>query len=164
MFPIVQRLRSPVWPRAAALVLVSVGIAGCSGEITRFNDNPFASGPETTGSVQQAAPVTRVESHPLAAQPVPAYSQGVAGGGTGMASYTPGSARPTGATASDVTGAITPPRAAPIGHWTWDGGTPVTVAPGETLDTIARRHGVPASAIMQANNLSGPTAIHAGQQ
>jgi murein DD-endopeptidase MepM/ murein hydrolase activator NlpD len=38
------------------------------------------------------------------------------------------------------------------------------VAPGDTLDSIARRYGVPASAILQANNLSGPTAIHAGQQ
>jgi murein DD-endopeptidase MepM/ murein hydrolase activator NlpD len=83
-----------------------------------------------------------------------------------MASYTPatGSPRQTAAATSDVTGAIAPPRAAPIGHWTWDGGTPITVGPGDTLDSIARRHGVPASAIMQANNLSGPAAIQPGQQ
>jgi murein DD-endopeptidase MepM/ murein hydrolase activator NlpD len=82
-----------------------------------------------------------------------------------MASYTPSGApaRPAGG-APDVTGAITPPRAAPIGHWTWDGGTPITVGPSDTLDSIAHRYGVPASAILQANNLSGPAAIHAGQQ
>src|SRR5262245_47757188 len=114
MFPIVERMRSRVWPRAAALVFVSVGIGACSGETTRFNENPFASrsGPETTGSVQQAAPVTRVESRPLGAQPP--YPQGVAGGGGGMASYTPHPAAANAPTGSDVTGAIAPPRTAPI--------------------------------------------------
>ena len=56
-------------PQVAVLALVSAGIAGCSGEVSRFNDNPFAdnNGPEMTSSIQggQVAPVGRVESRPL---------------------------------------------------------------------------------------------------
>ena len=49
-------------------------------------------------------------------------------------------------------------------NWSWDGGTAITVAPGDTIDSIARRYGVPASAIIQANNLTAPATIHPGQQ
>ena len=41
-----------------------------------------------------------------------------------------------------------PPRAQPqppAQNWSWDGGTAIVVAQGETLDTISRRHGVPAA-------------------
>jgi murein DD-endopeptidase MepM/ murein hydrolase activator NlpD len=40
----------------------------------------------------------------------------------------------------------------------------VTVAPGETLDGIARRHGVPVSAIMRANNLTSANSLQVGQR
>jgi murein DD-endopeptidase MepM/ murein hydrolase activator NlpD len=50
------------------------------------------------------------------------------------------------------------------GQWSWDGGTAITVAPGETVDSIARRHGVPVAVIMEANNLASPNAIQAGQR
>jgi murein DD-endopeptidase MepM/ murein hydrolase activator NlpD len=62
--------------------------------------------------------------------------------------------------AHDVTGSV---RSGPNG-WSQNGGTAVTVAPGETIDTLASRYGVPASAIMQANNLNGPAGLHAGQR
>ena len=63
-----------------------------------------------------------------------------------------------------LTGAIAPPKPAPIGNWSWDGGTAITVVSGDTIDSVARRYGVPAAAIMQANNLTAPATIHAGQQ
>jgi murein DD-endopeptidase MepM/ murein hydrolase activator NlpD len=50
------------------------------------------------------------------------------------------------------------------GQWSWDGGTAITVAPGETIDGIARRHGVPVAVIREANNLASPNAIQAGQR
>jgi murein DD-endopeptidase MepM/ murein hydrolase activator NlpD len=50
------------------------------------------------------------------------------------------------------------------GNWSWDGGTAITVAAGDTVDTIARRYGVPASVIMQANNIAAPATIHPGQR
>ena len=39
------------------------------------------------------------------------------------------------------------------GHWTWNGGSPVTVGYGETVESIARKHGVPVSALMQTNGI-----------
>ena len=63
---------------------------------------------------------------------------------------------------SDVTGSVAPPPPPPP-QWTWEGGTPIIVAPGETLETIAHRHHVPVSAIMQANNIASPSAVHPGQ-
>jgi murein DD-endopeptidase MepM/ murein hydrolase activator NlpD len=54
-------------------------------------------------------------------------------------------------------------RQAPSSYWSWDGGTAITVARGDTVDMIARRHHVPASAIIQANNLVAPDAIRPGR-
>jgi len=45
-----------------------------------------------------------------------------------------------------------------------ENGTPITVAQGDTVESIGRRYGVPASAIIQANNLTAPAGIHPGQQ
>ncbi|HEY7246727.1 MAG TPA: LysM peptidoglycan-binding domain-containing M23 family metallopeptidase [Xanthobacteraceae bacterium] len=169
---IVQGLRSGL--ACAAASALALALAGCSGESTRFNDNPFSSAPsspEATGSIQtpQTAPVRRVESRPLpqAGQAAPYPGTGVAGGGRGMASYTPSQTYappPSSAAAApqETTGGVAKP--APSGHWTWDGGTPVTVNAGDTVETIAHRYGVPASAIMQANNLTASGNIHAGQQ
>jgi murein DD-endopeptidase MepM/ murein hydrolase activator NlpD len=52
----------------------------------------------------------------------------------------------------------------PSGQWSWDGGTAVTVAPGETIEGIAHRHGVPVAVIMEANKLASPNALQAGQR
>src|SRR5712691_4110029 len=54
--------------RVAALALMTIGVAACSGEASRFNDNSYyRNGPEATGSIPptQPAPVARVESQPL---------------------------------------------------------------------------------------------------
>jgi len=166
---LVQWFRSPL-PRAAAFTLMTIGVGACSGETSRFNDNPFSnrSSPEATASLppDAAGPAGRVETYPLPQQA--AASPGVAGGGRGLASYTPNAApvRVASAEMPEVTGGITAPKpvAAPSGHWNWDGGTPITVGPGETVDTIARRYGVPAPAIMKANNLTPPALVHPGQQ
>jgi murein DD-endopeptidase MepM/ murein hydrolase activator NlpD len=154
-----EMLRARSWPRACALALLSVGVGACSADTSRFSDNPFAasSHPEATA---QAAPVSPVERGPLGPQTAqvaaPSHSSGVAGGKT-MASH---SARPT---ASDATGSVTSKPAANA-NWSWDGGTAITVAAGDTVDTIARRYGVPASVIIQANGISAPASIRPGQR
>src|SRR5438552_1350564 len=118
----------------AAASALALAVAGCSGESTRFNDNPFSGngGPEATGSVQaaQTAPAHRVESRPLPPQAGQAASYsgtsgGVVGGGRGMASYTPNAchAPAVAPSAQETTGALVIP--APSGHWTWEGGTPI---------------------------------------
>jgi murein DD-endopeptidase MepM/ murein hydrolase activator NlpD len=153
--------------------LTAIGIAGCSADSLRFNDNPNAR-VDTTASIPSAqpAPAGAVESRPLPpataqAGPPPSANMpaGTSGGGRGMASYTPGNnPAHASAPAADVTGSVAAPKSAASGHWSLQGGTSVTVAPGETVESISRRHGVPASAIMQANNLSPSGAIHPGQQ
>jgi murein DD-endopeptidase MepM/ murein hydrolase activator NlpD len=104
-----------------------------------------------TGSIPARPAPSSVVSRPL--PPVAsANANGVSGGGRGMGSYQP----------SEVTGSVAPPPPPPP-QWTWEGGTPIIVAPGETLEAIARKHHVPMSAIMQANNIASPSAVHPGQ-
>ena len=50
------------------------------------------------------------------------------------------------------------------GNWDWEGGTAVVVAPGETIDAIARKHHVPARAIIEANNIANAAVIVPGQR
>jgi murein DD-endopeptidase MepM/ murein hydrolase activator NlpD len=149
-----EMLRSRYWPRAAALALMAIGVAACSSDASRFNEGPFAanSHPEATGSIAQGQATTgRVESQPLPtqaaqAQPVHSVATRVAAAG------------PAGGTGSVVR------KPASGANWSWDGGKAITVGPGDTIDAIARRHGVPASAIIQANNLAPPATIYPGQR
>jgi murein DD-endopeptidase MepM/ murein hydrolase activator NlpD len=193
---VLELLRSRFWPRAAALALMTIGVAACSGEVSRFSEGTYAprGNPETTGSIPpaQVAPAGRVESQPLPPQTMQAAppgapmnastsaptSAGIAGGGRGLASYSPTSsysspspalspslapARPSASVSPDITGSVATPKPA-SSNWSWDGGTAITVVQGDTIDGIARRYGVPASAIIQANNLSASATIQAGQQ
>jgi murein DD-endopeptidase MepM/ murein hydrolase activator NlpD len=155
--------RPRAWPRVAVFALVGIAAAGCS-DSGRFDSNPFASNrqappQETTGSIaSRPASAARVESQPLPAPSRPATvaaNGGVANGAQGLGAYRPGS--------SDFTGSV-PARPAPAGHWTWDGGSPVTVGRGETIETIARKHGVPASAIMETNGFREGASLKPGQR
>jgi murein DD-endopeptidase MepM/ murein hydrolase activator NlpD len=104
--------------------------------------------PEVTGSVQPA-PANKVETSAL---PPPSY-----GGGAGIGSYQPPARQ-------DVTGSISTHQKQPPQNWSWDGGTAIIVAQGETIDTISRRHGVPPHAIMQANNMTHAAQLQPGQR
>jgi murein DD-endopeptidase MepM/ murein hydrolase activator NlpD len=168
--------------RTIALLTVGFIAANCSSDATRLNENPFASrssAPESTGSVPpgQAAPNGQIESRPLAAPPMagqplpppagrrPGTFGGMSGGGQGMGSFQPSAdyGRPQ-AGAPDTTGAVPRLRSEPKSGWNWEGGTPITVAPGDTLASLAQRYGVPAPAIAEANGLSGPAALQPGQR
>ena len=46
--------------------------------------------------------------------------------------------------------------------WTAVGGSPVVVAEGENLDTVSRRYGVPAAALLSANGLSSASEVKGG--
>jgi murein DD-endopeptidase MepM/ murein hydrolase activator NlpD len=76
------------------------------------------------------------------------------------------SARPTADIREQVVSPLPKSRvfgSAPAGQWIWDGGIGVVVRPHETVRTIARRHHVPESAIIQVNNLSSH-ALRMGQR
>jgi murein DD-endopeptidase MepM/ murein hydrolase activator NlpD len=163
------------------LALVALNAAGCSSDTNRFEgafSNPFASKPQAaiaaptgdvTGSINSNQQAGRIESKPLPAPgqatgPLPpptrpaAIYGGVAGGGKGMASYQPGNA-----SQQDITGSVSTPQTQ-ARAWGWDGGTAVTVGQGDTLETLSKRYGVPATAIMQANAITSPTGIRPGQR
>lgn len=156
-------------PRSYRLVLaagaIGLVLSACSQDASRFQDdpfsNPFRSRSDVTNSVSNA-PAGRVESQPLAgpsqqgyssssysstprsvpAAPAPTYTPR-------QASYDPG-----------ITGSSTP-------HlnnsgWRADGGTSVTLGQGETIDTVARRYGVPVPALLSANNLSDAAYVRPG--
>ena len=162
-----SRACSRHWPHVAVLAVVGFAAAGCA-DSARFDSNPYASNrttppQETTGSIaQRPARAARVESQPLPAPSRPATvasNGGVATGAQGLGAYRPH--------ANEVTGSIAAPRPAapaPVGHWTWDGGSPVTVASGETVESIARKYGVPASAIRETNGFRDGTALRPGQR
>jgi murein DD-endopeptidase MepM/ murein hydrolase activator NlpD len=143
--------RSAVWPQVVAIALMGMGAAGCadSSRFSDFSDRPPPRG-EVTGSVAQNS--GRVESRALP-HLASDTGEGMSGGGRGMGSYQPG---------GDVTGSLPP--APPPPTFTWEGGTPIVVARGDTLETLSHRYGVPVSAIMEANNLASPHAIQAGQR
>jgi murein DD-endopeptidase MepM/ murein hydrolase activator NlpD len=161
----VEPSRARAVSRIALMTALAAGLAGCGSDFSRMNESPWASRPqaqapapnhEVTGSVRQAAPTHRVESSALPA-PGPSY-----GGGAGIGTYQPPAGRPE--HTGSISAAPPAPRQAPAQNWSWDGGTAVVVAQGETLDTISRRHGVPAAAIMQANKMSHAAQLQPGQR
>src|SRR5262249_27089114 len=138
-----EMLRSRLSPRAAVLALVTISVAACSADTSRFNDNPFASlsNPASTAGMPQAQ---------TAQAPQPR-----SGTGTSVAVNS--------GPASEATGSVLR-KPTSSGNWSWDGGTAITVTAGDSIDTIARRYGVPASVIMQANNIAAPATLHPGQR
>jgi murein DD-endopeptidase MepM/ murein hydrolase activator NlpD len=161
MSSFVEPLRARAVSRLALMAALAAGLSGCSSDFSRI-EWPWASKPQAsndvTGSVKhapaQAAPSHKVETSAL---PAPTY-----GGSAGVGTYQPPARQ-------EVTGSIqssSHPRqsAPPPQNWSWDGGTPIVVAQGETLDSIARRHGVPPHAILQANNMTPASQIQPGQR
>lgn len=70
--------------------------------------------------------------------------------------------RTTSASYGDVTGSV--PRASSGNGWTWEGGTAVTIDRGDSIMSLSRRYGVPASAIAQANGLTSNAKLRPGQR
>src|SRR3569833_96099 len=165
--------------RFAILATISVAAVSCSSDTSRFN-NPFRSqaqapAQERTGSVPpqrrsaiQSAPLPP----PTAAAPAtrPAVV-GMSGGSAGMGSYQPAPQpapiqRPV---RSDATGSVPAAASSPQqavaakSGWTGNGGTPIVVQKGDTIDSLVKRYGVPASAIAEANNIPNGTALKPGQ-
>jgi murein DD-endopeptidase MepM/ murein hydrolase activator NlpD len=181
MSRVVELLCSRRVPHVAALVLMSIGFAGCSADMqTRLSQNsfsnPFASQSESTSAVPPAAverrdlpqysrPQSQYQSSPLpppiaAPQSYPAASAGVSGGGRGLASYAPPTRPPL-----ETTGTV-PPRSVAAAHGPAHGTTTTTIIVGtsDTLETLSRRYNVTPAAILQANGYKGPRTLSPGQQ
>ena len=152
-----------VWPRAVVLALVGIAAAGCS-DSARFESSSYNADrpapPQNVASSIPAPPASgRVEAQPL---PAPSQPAAVSSAPGTYGSQSLGTYRSTNQY-SDVTGTAARARAT-SGHWTWNGGSAVTVGYGETIDTIARTHHVPASALMQTNGIRDADQIRPGQR
>jgi murein DD-endopeptidase MepM/ murein hydrolase activator NlpD len=132
--------RSAIWPQLVTISLLGLGVASCA-DSGRFGDlfSSSSSSHDQTGAVAQPAPAGHVESQPL---PQLAADSGVS---NGVASPV------------RIASAAQP-------NWSWEGGTAITIRPGETLDMVSREHGVPVSAIMQANNIARASDVYAGER
>ena len=168
LFPVASRAFRR--PSVIVLALIAVSAAGCSSDTSRFDssfNNPFSSfsskpqppAGDVTASIN-ATPSSKIETRSLPAPgqtagalPPATRHAGISGGGNGTASYHPGSA--------DITGSVAAP-ARPA--WNWEGGTPVTVGPNDTVESLSKRHGVPASVILQANGITSPAGVKPGQR
>ncbi len=134
--------------RASTACLLALGVSACSSETMRFTDTPFASpfksaqapaparDPATTGSIGRSAntPIYSTPAPAMSAvrsQPLPPPQSAVA-----LRSAAPQ------AVAGNASG------------WSAQGGTPIVVAQGETLDMISSRYGVPRAALISANGLT----------
>jgi murein DD-endopeptidase MepM/ murein hydrolase activator NlpD len=147
MSGVVELLRPRLWPRAAALALITIGLAACCGDPSRLNPFGARSNPEATGSLPpgQAAPVGGVDSQPLPPQNVQLSSPHQRVG--------PPASRPTPVAAKPAPVAAM----SPVGN----AGVHV-VAQGETLSKISRLYGKPISEIAKANNIQATTRLNVG--
>lgn len=142
--------------RLSTACALALSVSACSSDAMRFTETPFESPFKTAQAPAQRDPVTtgsisRVESAPLAApsRPVAVRSQSLPPPQSAVALR---SAQPA---AAAVAGSAN--------GWSAQGGTPIVVAQGETLDMISSRYGVPRSALIASNGLSG-ASVAPGQR
>jgi murein DD-endopeptidase MepM/ murein hydrolase activator NlpD len=187
MSRVVALLCSRRAPLVAALVLMSIGFAGCSADMsTRLAQNQsspnqpsqFGWQREATGSVANTVPPAPIERQapPQYARPQPQYqssalpppiaapqsypaASAVSGGGHGLASYAPPAHAPL-----ETTGTVAPRSIAATHGLSREAGTTIIVGSSDTLETLARRYNVSAAAILQANGYKGPRTLSPGQQ
>ena len=153
---------------AARLVvagLTSALLAGCSSDFTRLGDangSPFENSsrmagydqtPTASSSPRMNAPIGAVQSAPLSS---PIQSSALPAP-SAMPRYA-APARP-----SPQLAAAPATRGGSAG-WSAEGGTPIVVAQGETLSMLSGRYGVPADAILRANNLNGASQVQPGSR
>ncbi|GBU18896.1 hypothetical protein AwMethylo_31110 [Methylobacterium sp.] len=145
--------------RLALVGVIGSAAAACSSDASRLSDpftNPFASNePAATGSLPDATPPSappirtgRIQSEALAAPAQVAISPRPVASAPSLASPAPAT------------------RVASVGQagWSAQGGTTITVGPGDSLNQISTRFGVPGSAILSANGLSNASQVTAGRQ
>ncbi len=153
--------RWAIWPQVVAISLIGLGAASCTDteRFSSFMGSGDAARGADAGSIPPGATGPRANSGRVDGKPMPplaaADREQVSDAGRGIASHQPGSA--------EVTGSVRSVAPSPPPAWTWEGGTPIIVAHGETLDMLSRKYQVPAYAIMEANKITSSSSIHAGQ-
>ena len=131
--------------RLALAAGAAVTISGCS-DASRFASDPF-SDPfgGSTKVARSGRPVDNVSTGSISGPntPGPVQSQPLS---------------PPNATASAA------PATAGYDHWSAQGGTPVTLAEGETPEAVANRYGVPAEVLVRVNGFSSASEVAPGSR
>jgi murein DD-endopeptidase MepM/ murein hydrolase activator NlpD len=150
-------VRPSILRQAALVALLAGASAACSGGSERLS-KPFF-----TGSTDNQREIIGGASAPMTGDTIPAPQSGVAradlpppgGDNYGGDAYGDDFSQPRPqASAAPISG--------PYG-WSTVGGEVVTVRPGESLDVLAIRHGVPSNQIAIANKISNPSQLTPGK-
>jgi len=166
MRPKIGSFASRIALRLSAVGLLALSVGACSSDTMRFTEAPFSSPFKTaqnSGSQNFGSQNSNSMRDPA--------TTGSIGSGAGATTYSaPSYSTPTPAVASVRAQPLPPPQssvalrspapAATSGSaagWSAQGGTPIIVAQGETLDVLSSRYGVPKAALISANGLSGST-------
>jgi murein DD-endopeptidase MepM/ murein hydrolase activator NlpD len=165
-----MRFRGALLARCTAVAAIGAFAAACSSDVTRFDSNPFSNRQDTTASIPQqqnnSQMQAQVPGHQLQqrnhveTQPLNNPQQ------PPVANYRPNTL-PASPAPQAKTNQLNAPRttaAVNVNDWSWDGGRAVTVAQGETVYSISRKHNVPAEVILRANNLQSASMIQPGQR
>ena len=132
--------------RLALAAGAAASISGCS-DASRFASDPFSDpfGTQTKVASHSGRPIDNVSTGSISGPntPGPVQSQPLA---------------PPGATASAA------PAAGGYDRWSAQGGTPVTLADGETPEMVANRYGVPADVLVRVNGFSNASEVTPGSR
>jgi murein DD-endopeptidase MepM/ murein hydrolase activator NlpD len=132
--------------RLALAAGAAASISGCS-DASRFASDPFSDpfGSQTKVASRSSRPIDNVSTGSISGPNTPGavQSQPLA---------------PPSATASAA------PTTGGYDHWSAQGGTPVTVAEGETAEIVANRYGVPANVLVRVNGLSDASEVTPGSR
>ncbi len=171
LFPGLQVSQSAF--RLATASVAVLLLAGCSSDSTRLASVGIGGAPTAdltpTASIPSGGPAQQerfngvqtgsVQSQPLApisSRPLPAANPSF----SAPAARSPQLLQRS-ASLAPVTTASTVRAAA---GWTADGGTPITVAQGETASAIAGRYGIPSDALLRANGLTSAAQVQPGSR
>lgn len=175
--------------RLSGICVLAMSLGACGSDMSRFGTNPFsnpfasntaARDPASTGSIGSAAKTAQagaarqsfgpqaagqVQSAPLGAPQAVSPAMANAGMTTGsINNASPAAALRSSAQTAQPAAARLAPVAGGAAGWTAQGGTPVVLAHGETVDTLSGRYGVPAAAILSANGLSSASQASPGSK
>ena len=132
----VKSCRSRGSLQLAVVALIASGLAACSSDVARFNDGALSNPYASRPPANDnVAAAPQAPAHHVDTRPLPPPA------------------------APEVTGSVRHEH-----DWDWDGGTAVTIAPGDTIGSLANKHHVPAAAIMQANGIRSGTPLRVGQR
>jgi murein DD-endopeptidase MepM/ murein hydrolase activator NlpD len=145
--------------RAVLTAGIAIWLSGCSADSSRFSDtfgspfaNPFATASNDAGTKPSASAAPKAD-YAAAAHPSP----------VAVAALSP-AAPAAPATTSQIKPSSDQPVTGFGGKWSVVGGSPIVVADGEDLDSLSRRYGVPAAAMLKSNGLNSPAEVHGGMR